>query len=102
MTQPQTPRCSQIADLEITNRSLLAINSSLESTKHRQAKEIRELRRRLRESILVLPPVAYRAAQSSIPESTLPDDELDDDDDDDDPEDEAILEGTSDESYRRV
>ncbi|KAF8640993.1 hypothetical protein AX17_000638 [Amanita inopinata Kibby_2008] len=55
----------KIADLEITNRSLLAINASLESTKHKQAKEIRELRRKLRESRLILPPRAYRAFQSS-------------------------------------
>ncbi|KAJ6483911.1 hypothetical protein DFH09DRAFT_1378119 [Mycena vulgaris] len=48
----------KIADLEITNRSLLAINTSLEQTKHRQAKEIRELRRKLRESRLILPPRA--------------------------------------------
>jgi hypothetical protein len=52
--------------LEITNRSLLAINASLESAKHRQAKEIRELRRKLRESRLILPPRAYRAVKSSI------------------------------------
>ncbi|KAF5368397.1 hypothetical protein D9758_002192 [Tetrapyrgos nigripes] len=54
----------KIADLEITNRSLLAINSSLEATKHRQAKEIRELRRKLRESRLILPPRTYRAVTS--------------------------------------
>lgn len=39
----------KIADLEITNKSLLAINSGLEVTKHRQAREIRDLKRRLRE-----------------------------------------------------
>ncbi|CAO1620876.1 unnamed protein product [Sympodiomycopsis kandeliae] len=39
----------KIADLEITNKSLLAINSGLEVTKHRQVREIRELKRRLRE-----------------------------------------------------
>ena len=69
----------QILDLEITNRSLLAINSSLEAAKHKQAKEIRELRRRLRESRLVLPPKAYLAAQSEEGEE-----EADDEDDDDD------------------
>lgn len=37
----------KIADLEITNRSLMAINSGLEVNKHRQFKEIRELKRRL-------------------------------------------------------
>lgn len=39
----------KIADLEITNKSLLAINSGLEVAKHRQGREIRELKRRLRE-----------------------------------------------------
>ncbi|CAO1621165.1 unnamed protein product [Jaminaea pallidilutea] len=39
----------KIADLEITNRSLLAINSGLEVSKHRQAREIRELKRSLRQ-----------------------------------------------------
>lgn len=38
----------KIADLEITNKSLMAINSGLELTKHRQQREIRELRRRVR------------------------------------------------------
>lgn len=40
----------QVLDLEITNTSLLAINSSLESLKVRNRDEIRSLRRRLRES----------------------------------------------------
>jgi hypothetical protein len=39
----------KIADLEITNKSLLAINSGLEVTKHRQGRELRDLKRRLRE-----------------------------------------------------
>jgi hypothetical protein len=39
----------KILDLEITNKSLLAINSGLEVTKLKQAREIRDLRRRLRE-----------------------------------------------------
>lgn len=37
----------QIADLEITNTSLMAINANLEKTKIKQAQEIRELRRRM-------------------------------------------------------
>jgi hypothetical protein len=44
----------------------LAINASLETTKHRQAKEIRDLRRKLRESRLTLPPRAYRALQADL------------------------------------
>ncbi|KZS93345.1 hypothetical protein SISNIDRAFT_485603 [Sistotremastrum niveocremeum HHB9708] len=55
----------KIADLEITNKSLLAINGNLESVKHRQAKEIRELRRKLRESRLVLPPVRFKMLEST-------------------------------------
>ena len=43
-------RNGQILDLEITNASLLSINTSLERLKSAQAKEIRELRRRLRDS----------------------------------------------------
>ncbi|KAF7337504.1 hypothetical protein MSAN_02223400 [Mycena sanguinolenta] len=73
----------KIADLEITNRSLLAINTSLEQTKHRQAKEIRELRRKLRESRLILPPRAFRAVKSQDQDGDAEDDDDDDDDDDD-------------------
>lgn len=93
---------SQIADLEITNRSLLAINITLEATKHRQAKEIRDLRRKLRESILILPPVAYHAAKSSLEEDGVLKEEEEDEHDDDDPHVEAVLDGKTDESYRRV
>ncbi|KAI9462417.1 hypothetical protein BJY52DRAFT_146547 [Lactarius psammicola] len=74
----------KIEDLEITNRSLLAINATLEATKHRQANEIRDLRRKLRESRLVLPPRAFRAIKSSLgPEDVADDEDTDDDDDDD-------------------
>ncbi|SPC64363.1 uncharacterized protein UHOD_04960 [Ustilago sp. UG-2017b] len=47
----------KLLDLEITNKSLMAINSALEVTKLKQAKEIRELKRRLRDSrgLLVVP-----------------------------------------------
>lgn len=41
----------KILDLEISNRSLLAINEALEATKLQQAQEIRELKRRLRQGI---------------------------------------------------
>lgn len=90
----------KIADLEITNKSLLAINSSLEATKHRQAKEIRDLRRKLRESILVLPPPAYRAAKSSLATDNTLEDEVEEDDPEE--EEEAVIEGTTDEAYKRV
>lgn len=56
----------------------MAINASLEKTKNKQATEIRELRRKLRESRLILPPRTYRAVKSSL------DDEDEDDGEDDD------------------
>ncbi|KAF5388512.1 hypothetical protein D9757_004715 [Collybiopsis confluens] len=86
----------KIADLEITNRSLLAINSSLEATKHRQAKEIRDLRRKLRESRLILPPRTYRAVTSDDNNAKV----QDDDDDDDDEEEEDNVE--EDQTYMRI
>ena len=70
----------KIEDLEITNRSLMAINASLEKTKNKQAKEIRELRRKLRESRLILPPHAYRTADH---DDTADEDDREDEDDDD-------------------
>ncbi|KAI0094427.1 hypothetical protein BDY19DRAFT_988273 [Irpex rosettiformis] len=97
----------KIADLEITNKSLMAINSSLEAQKHRQAKEIRDLRRRLRESILILPPRAYREAKSSLAEDgTLAEDEEEEEEEVEDEEEEAeqqaVVDGKNDESYLRV
>ncbi|KAJ3789247.1 hypothetical protein GGU10DRAFT_66770 [Lentinula aff. detonsa] len=91
----------KIADLEITNRSLLAINSTLEATKHRQAKEIRDLRRKLRESRLILPPHTYRAVTSKDTEALalVEDDNEDDDDEDDDDEGDAAGE---DQTYLRI
>jgi len=91
----------KIEDLEITNRSLLAINSSLEATKHKQAKEIRDLRRKLRESRLILPPRAYRAIKSSDPTG---DEDLEDDDEDDDEVEGEVDDAVAlhDETYRRV
>ncbi|KAI0673768.1 hypothetical protein C8Q78DRAFT_1120327 [Trametes maxima] len=91
----------KIADLEITNRSLLAINSSLEATKHKQAKEIRELRRKLRESRLILPPPAYRAVKSSLTHDDEKDDEEEEEDEDEE-DDADLIEGKEDEPYRRV
>ena len=41
----------------------MAINTQLEAEKLRQSREIRELKRRLRESRLILPPGAYKALQ---------------------------------------
>ena len=76
---------TKIADLEITNKSLLAINATLEETRHRQAREIRELRRKLRESRLVLPPPTFKQLQSG--EASSEPEEEDDDDDDSDSQD---------------
>ncbi|TDL28108.1 hypothetical protein BD410DRAFT_824842 [Rickenella mellea] len=90
----------KIADLEITNKSLLAINATLEATKHKQAKEIRDLRRKLRESRLILPPRAYRAVQSS-----LSSEDEDEDEDEDEENDEIESEKTRDkhdDTFQRV
>ncbi len=93
----------KIADLEITNRSLMAINVTLEATKHRQAKEIRELRRKLRESRLILPPPAYRAVKSSLTPEDLADEEDDEEEEEEEDEDDSgILGDKADEAYRRV
>ncbi|KAF5323388.1 hypothetical protein D9611_005602 [Ephemerocybe angulata] len=88
----------KMADLEITNRSLLSINSSLEATKNKQAKEIRELRRKLRESRLILPPSTFRAVKSSMG----PEEDEVGEDEDDDSEVEDAAEGNGDEIYKRV
>ncbi|KAF8899061.1 hypothetical protein BD779DRAFT_1486819 [Infundibulicybe gibba] len=90
----------KIADLEITNRSLLAINASLETAKHRQAKEIRELRRKLRESRLILPPRTYQAVKSSLDHDDTA--ESDDNDDNDEQDMEEPRMGAEDEVYKRI
>lgn len=87
--------------MEISNKSLLAINATLEAQKHKQAKEIRELKRKLRESRLILPPPAYRAVKSSLPhDDTMEEDEEEGEEDEE--EERQILEGKDDEPYRRV
>jgi len=99
-TRAEAKTNRKIEDLEITNRSLLAINATLEATKHKQAKEIRELRRKLRESRLMLPPRAFRAIKSSLgPEDIADDEDIDDEDEDDDGEEDA---GEHDETYLRI
>ncbi|KAF9454188.1 hypothetical protein P691DRAFT_754951 [Macrolepiota fuliginosa MF-IS2] len=101
----------KIADLEITNRSLLAINASLEKAKDRQAKEIRELKRKLRESRLILPPRTYRAVKSSLDPNEIGDDEEDIDSSDSENDDNGDIRsdsaaddawGKDDDTYRRV
>lgn len=78
----------------------MVINDSLEAAKHRQAKEIRDLRRRLRESRLILPPKAYRLVTSGQAGSTL-DADLDDDDDDDDEDEDTDVDKINDEGFGR-
>lgn len=67
--------------MEITNKSLLAINAALEANKHKQAKEIRELRRRLRETRLSLPPRVFKELKAST--NFNDNDDADDEDDGD-------------------
>lgn len=76
------------------------INAQLEATKHKQAKEIRDLRRKLRESRLILPPRTYQQVQSDASDENHEDEE--------DPEEEAdtsaesIKVGKEDELFNRV
>ncbi|GAA5884554.1 hypothetical protein JCM6882_005297 [Rhodosporidiobolus microsporus] len=58
----------KIADLEITNSSLLQINASLERLKLKHTSEIRELRRRLRESVGGAGLAALRAQAAALDE----------------------------------
>jgi len=100
----------KIADLEITNSSLLAINASLEASKHKQAKEIRELRKKLRETRLVLPPRVYREMRDNHGSDSFYRDEQIDDDEEEEDEEEAREEniiddahfGAEDATYMRV
>lgn len=80
----------------------MAINSSLEATKHRQAKEIRDLRRKLRESRLILPPRTYREVKSSDPAPRPDAAEEEDEESEEEEEEQAVVEGKTDETYRRV
>ncbi|GAA5967188.1 hypothetical protein JCM11641_000471 [Rhodosporidiobolus odoratus] len=61
----------KILDLEITNSSLLSINASLERDKLKQASEIRELRRRMRESIGGAGLAALRAQAAALDERAM-------------------------------
>lgn len=82
----------------------MAINASLEATKHKQAKEIRDLRRKLRESRLILPPPAFRAvAAADDPEEEDEEEEEEEEGEgEDEEENEALVSGRTDEAYRRV
>lgn len=84
----------------------MAINTMLEATKARQAKEIRDLRRKLRETRLILPPRAFAAIRSSeahvsstdvvtaYPSSnTIPDNDQESSEDDKEDEEERQREG---------
>lgn len=69
----------------------------MEATKHRQAKEIRELRRKLRESRLILPPHTYRAVTSNDTETLA----LPEEDDEEEDEEEEETHG-NDQTYMRI
>jgi len=71
---------------------------STRCSKHRQAKEIHELRRKLRELWLILPPRVYRAVKSSLGPAKSHDDEEDADDEDLDTSDMEAR----DEIYKRI
>ncbi|EJD03815.1 uncharacterized protein FOMMEDRAFT_167132 [Fomitiporia mediterranea MF3/22] len=107
-TRAEAKSHRKIADLEITNKSLLAINSQLEANKHKQAKEIRELRLKLRESQLALPPRAYRelkaagAVEELDKEEDEPEEQEVDGDEDVRTTAEAIRLGKDDELFDRV
>lgn len=66
----------KILDLEITNKSLLAINSGLEVVKLKQMREIRELKKRLREGRGLGTRMGVTAGEGGI----VDEDDLDDDD----------------------
>lgn len=68
----------QIADLEITTRSLLSVNSALEAAKHRHMREISSLRAKLRETRVLLRSRVSGSSSSGLPIS-IP---LDSDDED--------------------
>jgi len=81
----------------------MVINASLEAAKHRQAKEIRNLRRKLRESHLILPPKAYRLVTLGQTGDTSLDADNDDEDEDDDADEIGTLDVDSinDEGFKR-
>ena len=83
----------------------MVINASLEAAKHRQAKEIRDLRRRLRESRLILPPKAYRLITRQIGDTSSDADPDDDDDSDEDDDTDELgtldVEKINDEGFKR-
>ncbi|KAF8971712.1 hypothetical protein BDZ97DRAFT_1901432 [Flammula alnicola] len=65
-------------------------------------KEIHELRRKLRESRLILPPRAFRAVKSSLQPDEIADDEEDVEDEDLDASDAEAGAGHGDEIYKRI
>ncbi|KAJ7783150.1 hypothetical protein B0H16DRAFT_1709960 [Mycena metata] len=87
----------KIADLEITNRSLLTINTSLEQTKRRQAKENRDSR-------LILPSRAFRAVKSSLEADDTVDSNSDEEEEGDEAEQAAAEQAREvhDVMYRRI
>ncbi|GAA6019431.1 hypothetical protein JCM10207_001384 [Rhodosporidiobolus poonsookiae] len=72
----------KILDLEITNSSLLSINASLERLKLKHTSEIRELRRRLRESVGGAGLAALHAQAAALDEGASGGESSDPEDDD--------------------
>lgn len=64
-------------------------------------KEIRELKRKLRESRLILPPPAYRAVKKSLQEEEVADDEEEEEEEDEN-EDEDDIDAKDDEAFTRM
>jgi hypothetical protein len=82
---------------------LLTINSSLEQSKHRQAREIRDLRRKLRESKLALPPRAYKLMREREREDGVPQDSPDEEEEEETEDSDADADlAAHDEGYLRV
>lgn len=73
----------------------------LEATKHKQAKEIRDLRRRLRESRLILPSHAFQVLKRTVDAEDDDDDDEEDDDEQDDANNQDKGSG-KDDAYKRV
>ncbi|KDN52860.1 hypothetical protein K437DRAFT_253801 [Tilletiaria anomala UBC 951] len=83
----EAKKARKMLDLEITNKSLLAINAGLEVTKLKQAKEIRELKRRIREGRASIAP----GDMGSLASGGFEEDEEEEEEEGDSDADEAII-----------
>ncbi|KZT54765.1 hypothetical protein CALCODRAFT_485246 [Calocera cornea HHB12733] len=85
----------KIADLEIQTTSLQQLTASLERERHKQSLEIRDLRRKLRESRLALPPRTFQSLKATWEADGL---DLEDEDEDED----ETEDGNEDPGWARV